>query len=262
MEYLFRCVPIGRKEIKDFVIDKFSMHIWSKELGRKKDYYIEEFNPTYDPFQKVYIKSCIPWRAKILIAQLRTNSHQLRCETGQWKRPKEIWEERVCIFCISGAVESERHFILECDAYRDIRNKYDNVLTAGSWFNLFNKGSIEKLGELIINLYRKPKCKSQWWQDWLSHRLSMFSLVDVKSSSSFSSSSSSVYFIFLSEKFGSLAFNAGNLRTKTLGFSWWFGQKPKSIFGVDSSKIHHCGSLSNCWRFQQEISQEDLTNAK
>ena len=81
---------------------------WDKELGRK--YYIEEFNPTYNQHQKAYIGANIPWKAKILIAQLRTNSHQLCCETGHWKRPKEAWEERVCIFCTTGKVETEKTF--------------------------------------------------------------------------------------------------------------------------------------------------------
>jgi len=62
------------------------------------------------------------------IAQLRTNSHQLRCETGRWKRPKEAWKERVCTFCTSGAVESKKHFILECDAFKNIRETYGNML--------------------------------------------------------------------------------------------------------------------------------------
>ncbi len=29
---------------------------------------------------------------RFLFAQLRTNSHQLWCETSWWKRPKEGWE--------------------------------------------------------------------------------------------------------------------------------------------------------------------------
>jgi hypothetical protein len=94
------------EEIKTFVMDKFHKHTWEKELGRKKKYYIEEFNPTHNHQQKVYIGANIYWRSKILIAQLRTNSHQLRCETWSWKRPKERWEERVCILCSSGKVET------------------------------------------------------------------------------------------------------------------------------------------------------------
>ena len=61
----------------------------------KEEYYIEDFNPTYNQHQKAYIGANIPWKAKILIAQLRTNSHQIRCETERWKRPKEAWAQRV-----------------------------------------------------------------------------------------------------------------------------------------------------------------------
>ena len=39
---------------------------WGKELGRKKKYYVQEFNPTCDLQQKEYICTSIMWRAKIL----------------------------------------------------------------------------------------------------------------------------------------------------------------------------------------------------
>ena len=56
---------------------------------------ISEKNQDSSQLQKAYIGANISWRAKILIAQLRTNSHQFRFETGRWKRPKEAWEERI-----------------------------------------------------------------------------------------------------------------------------------------------------------------------
>jgi len=40
--------PTNRKDLKDFVMEKFRIKVWGKELGRKKKYYIEEFNPTRD----------------------------------------------------------------------------------------------------------------------------------------------------------------------------------------------------------------------
>ena len=49
---------------------------WDKELGRKKKYYIEVFNLAHSHQPKAYIEANISLRAKILIAQLRTNSHQ------------------------------------------------------------------------------------------------------------------------------------------------------------------------------------------
>ena len=71
--------PINIKEIKAFVMEKFHKRTWDKELGRKKVYYVEAFNPTHSHQPKAYIEANISWRAKILIAQLRTNSHQLCC---------------------------------------------------------------------------------------------------------------------------------------------------------------------------------------
>ena len=152
--YLNMC-PMNSKEIKDFVIDRFHKCTWDKELGRKEKYYIDEFNPTCSHHKKAYIGANISWRAKILIAQLRTNSHQLRCETGHWKRPKEAWEERVCIFCNSRKVETGKHFILECEAFKDNKDRYTNILTASSWDILFSEEAVEKVGTLIITLNRK-----------------------------------------------------------------------------------------------------------
>ncbi len=74
--------PINSKEIKDFVMEKFHKRTWDKELGRKKNYYIEVFNPTHSHQPKAYIEANISWRDKIIYSQLRTNSHQLCCETG------------------------------------------------------------------------------------------------------------------------------------------------------------------------------------
>ena len=53
--YLNAC-PTNSKELKNFVMEKFRKQVWGKELGRKKKYYIEEFNPTYDLQQKEYME--------------------------------------------------------------------------------------------------------------------------------------------------------------------------------------------------------------
>ena len=68
-----------------------------------------------------------------------------------------MWEERVCIFCTSGKVEIEKHFILECEAFKDIRENYADasILATSSWDNLFNEEFVEKLGAFFIKLHRK-----------------------------------------------------------------------------------------------------------
>jgi len=69
--------------------------------------------------------------------------------------PKEAWKERVCTFCTSEKVESEKHFISECDSFKDIRESYGNTLASISWHCLFNEGIFRRLGLLIINLNKK-----------------------------------------------------------------------------------------------------------
>ena len=126
-----------------------------KRVGHKEEVLCWGFQPTYDIQQKKYIGASISCREKVLFAQLRTNLHQLQCETGRWKRPKESQEEWVCTFCTSGAVESEKRFILECDAFKDIRESYENMLASVSWHCIFSEGIVGRLGQLIINLNRK-----------------------------------------------------------------------------------------------------------
>ena len=94
------------------------------------------------------------------------------------KRPKEMWEERVCIFCSSEKVETEKKFILECEAFKDIRENYVGILVASSWDNLFSEEFVEKLGAFIVKLHRKrAEYKSQGpntrarWRSNLSHSL-------------------------------------------------------------------------------------------
>lgn len=99
--------PNGNVEIKKYVREKVKVALWSKQFGRKREYYIKNFNPTCEHQQKHYIEVDIKWKEKMLIAQLRTSSHYLRCVTGRWKIPKEEWAGRVCLLCMSGSVEME-----------------------------------------------------------------------------------------------------------------------------------------------------------
>jgi len=47
-----------------------------------------------------------------VIAKIRTNSHELHRETGQWIRPKMPWEERICKVSDSKKEEDEKYFLL------------------------------------------------------------------------------------------------------------------------------------------------------
>jgi hypothetical protein len=49
----------------------------------------------------------------------RGGTNDLRIETGRYEKLEE--EERICIFCGSGEVEDERHFLCRCEAWKDER---------------------------------------------------------------------------------------------------------------------------------------------
>jgi hypothetical protein len=70
--------------------------------------------------------------------------------------------------CSSGKVETEKHFILECEALKDSRENYAGILAANSWDNLFSKECVEKLGAIIVKLWPNTKVR---WKNNLSHRL-------------------------------------------------------------------------------------------
>ena len=66
-----------------------------------------------------------------------------------------MWEERICIFFSSGKVETRKHFILECEAFKDNMESYVDILAASSWDNLFSKEFVKKLGVFSVKIHRK-----------------------------------------------------------------------------------------------------------
>lgn len=89
------------------ILEKFRIATWEKQGGHKKMIYVNNFNPTWSHNEKTYLSAAIKRKAKILITQLRTESHHLRYKTSRWVVPKEEWEERTCVFCEEGVVETE-----------------------------------------------------------------------------------------------------------------------------------------------------------
>jgi hypothetical protein len=53
------------------------------------------------------------------MVMMRGGTNDLRIETGRYEKLEE--EERICIFCQSGEVEDERHFLCRCEAWKDER---------------------------------------------------------------------------------------------------------------------------------------------
>jgi hypothetical protein len=135
--------------------EKFWTTMWTNHSGRKKAYYVKEFNPNCDYSEKTYLGAVIKGKARLLVAQLRTGSHYIRCETGSWRVPKEVWEERTCIFCNKGVVEMEWHFVMECAAYEDIRSQYENNLEVDNMHQLFDGDKINQIASLLVKIHSR-----------------------------------------------------------------------------------------------------------
>ena len=75
----------------------------------------------------------------------------LRVETGRYVG--EPPEQRLCSFCNQIQIEDERHFLIQCTFYNDIRTDVFNDQFSNIQFNILN--DVEKLRYLVKNVPRK-----------------------------------------------------------------------------------------------------------
>jgi hypothetical protein len=71
-------------------------------------------------------------KAREIMTRLRGGTNELRIETGRYpntNRDRRLEpHERRCLLCMSGEVEDERHFMLDCIVYKDLRKKMLDVM--------------------------------------------------------------------------------------------------------------------------------------
>ena len=68
---------------------------------------------------ELYVKMNIKKQERSVMAQFRCGILSLRIETGRFRN--EAPDERFCTFCDDGSVEDEKHFLLYCKAYHNLR---------------------------------------------------------------------------------------------------------------------------------------------
>ena len=66
-------------------------------------------------------------RARETMTRLRGGTNELRIEKGRHRATNRdkihYTSERVCLICVSGEVEDECHFLIDCVEYEDLREK-------------------------------------------------------------------------------------------------------------------------------------------
>ena len=80
----------------------------------KNDYHLED-----------YLKTIRNPAHRISITKLRLAVHSLRIQTGKYenKGASIPVEERTCLICKINCIEDERHFLMYCQEYDDIRHE-------------------------------------------------------------------------------------------------------------------------------------------
>ena len=113
------------------------------------------------------VKNPSHWKA---ICQLRTSSHSLMCEVGRFT--KIPCDQRTCLFCSSKNVESELHFMVECQFYNDLRagSIIEKVILTNQhlpplrrFFSLLSTHDISVLHQLAKYVYNSFEKRKKFW---------------------------------------------------------------------------------------------------
>ena len=62
-----------------------------------------------------------------LLARVRMGSLSLAMEEGRWAQPRVPRGQRLCLMCGAGVIEDEMHFLLECERYAEIRQRFADL---------------------------------------------------------------------------------------------------------------------------------------
>ena len=125
-----------KDSIKDTITSNFMDKMWDdKELEgkRKLRYYKGVINSTLDTHN--YLSMLSINKKKMNIANIKTNSHELRSDTGWWSIPKTPSNDRICQICDSKQVEDEKHFLLDCPTLTHIRSQFPTICHTSSLAN-------------------------------------------------------------------------------------------------------------------------------
>ena len=123
-----------RKKVKSDFIAHWKTRIGNPEVEKKLSLY----SKVKEDFQVGNYLEMPSFKNRQIISKFLCSSHKLRIETGRHSNiPRE---QRVCQLCETNKVEDEHHFILECQAYNEIRKdtpiQFENYNSPEAIFHL------------------------------------------------------------------------------------------------------------------------------
>ena len=76
-----------------------------------------------------YLQSNITVSKRNNFSKLRISAHNLAVETGRYSKPKTPVEMRKCYLCNTDEIEDEKHIMIYCNHYTDLRFDLYRTLT-------------------------------------------------------------------------------------------------------------------------------------
>ncbi len=144
--YWDQCTVIPLESIKEKIKSKFETD-WKHNCSTKPK--LRTYITFTDKVQVASHINCnLPKYERSLISQLRLGILPLRIETGRYANLKEC--DRICLLCQQNRVESEAHFLFECDLYESERNQFEN----GANINLNVLNTADKFKNVFDHPYR------------------------------------------------------------------------------------------------------------
>ena len=127
---------------------------------------------TYKTFKTIarcepYLLTPLHYKYRQAISRIRASSHRLRIELGRYTRPTPTpVDQRTCLYCSSGLIDDEMHFILNCS--HNIQERYilfsklpPHILNL-SRYNLFvyllntnDESHIKAFGKFLIDSFAR-----------------------------------------------------------------------------------------------------------
>ena len=110
------------KNITKSEIDKKYLSYWKTEITRPDVPRLDFYREIKEEFKIENYLHIEDFESRKAIAKIRCSSHSLEIEKGRHKNIPRT--ERICKLCDKGEVESEQHFLLKCNKYDTLKNKY------------------------------------------------------------------------------------------------------------------------------------------
>jgi len=111
--------------------------------------------------------------ARFILTSIRTGTNKLRVDTGRQKKPKkEPLEDRICTVCKCGAVEDEKHFVLDCKMFESLRIHMIEKIKAKTQ-NLYNLHmySREERWQILMNPQSKKSEVTEPLKEFLKNAM-------------------------------------------------------------------------------------------